>query len=72
MNKPTTETAWDWYDWAMKTAVAVRAKKDRKFETREESRLPSECRYAIKTGWRAGMQAVEVIERLGAWREETS
>ena len=76
--KPTTETAWDWYDWAMKTAVAVRANKGEMLWHPQTNwpttilGLPKACQTGITEGWKAGVHAVEVMNRLSGWRERTS
>ena len=63
-NKPDTKTAWDWYDWALQTAVATRAKRGHAIACKEEHSLPHACRQAITAGWLAGLHAVETIERI--------
>lgn len=62
--KPNSTIAWDWYDWALQSAVTVRARKGQAIACREEHRLPRHCQRAITEGWKAGVHAVEVIERI--------
>ena len=67
--KPKTKTALHWYDWSLKTAVALRGGEMPEDMTVTKLRLPPACARAISAGWDAGIHAVEVIERL---KEERS
>lgn len=68
--KPTGHRAWDWYDWALRTAVVVKAKRGQALCPPETHRLPAACNRGIGEGWRAGIRAIEVIDRIKLEQEK--
>lgn len=70
--KPKSTTAWEWYEWALRSAVALRAKDGSAIAPQECHTLPKACLDGITAGWKAGLHAVEVIERIESnWGEPT-